>query len=131
MNLVQTVSKILDREVSEEEAKDFALNQYGVLTTFNKKWEMEVNYKGVADRLAAFLVSKIKPAEYTDGLKLIPFVHDPRNVEDYVAVSYIDDKGLICMYDPYASDETRVVELGDLYIDDLLKIIQIQENENK
>lgn len=43
MNLVQTVSKILGRQVSEDEAKEFALNQYGVLTTFNREWEKKVN----------------------------------------------------------------------------------------
>lgn len=42
MNLIQTVSKILGREVSEDEAKNFALNQYGVLCAFNKKWEEKV-----------------------------------------------------------------------------------------
>lgn len=38
MNLVQTVSKILGKEVTEDEAKDFALNQYGVLCAFNRKY---------------------------------------------------------------------------------------------
>jgi hypothetical protein len=34
MDLIKTVSKILKREVTEQEAKDFALNQYGVLASF-------------------------------------------------------------------------------------------------
>lgn len=42
MNLVQTVYKILGKEVTEDEAKDFALNQYGVLCAFNRKWEEHV-----------------------------------------------------------------------------------------
>jgi len=37
MNLQETVSKILGREVSTEEAKDFALNQFGVLTSYLRK----------------------------------------------------------------------------------------------
>ena len=45
MNLVQTVAKILGRDVSEDEAKEFALNQYGVLTTFNREWEKKVTTK--------------------------------------------------------------------------------------
>jgi len=43
MNLTQTVSKILNREVTEQEAMEFALNQYGVLTTFNREWEAKNN----------------------------------------------------------------------------------------
>lgn len=43
MNLVQTVSKILNREVTKEEAMEFTLNQYGVLTTFNREWEAKAN----------------------------------------------------------------------------------------
>lgn len=34
MNLVKVVSDILKREVSEDEAKTFALEQFGVLTTY-------------------------------------------------------------------------------------------------
>lgn len=43
MNLIQTVSKILCREVGEQEAMEFALNQYGLLTIFNREWEAKVN----------------------------------------------------------------------------------------
>ena len=39
MNLIQTVSKILKREVTEQEAKDFALNQFGVLTAYIRSYE--------------------------------------------------------------------------------------------
>jgi len=41
MDLVKTVSKILGKKVTEEEAKDFANNQFGVLTT----WLREKNNK--------------------------------------------------------------------------------------
>lgn len=37
MNLKQTVSKILKREVSKQEAMEFALNQYGALMAFISK----------------------------------------------------------------------------------------------
>lgn len=37
MTLQQTVSKILGRNVSLEEAKDFAANQFGVLSAFLRK----------------------------------------------------------------------------------------------
>lgn len=43
MNLVQTVSTILKKQVTLEEAKDFAANQYGVLTAFNKDLEAKLN----------------------------------------------------------------------------------------
>jgi hypothetical protein len=36
MTLQQTVSKILGRNVSLEEAKEFAVNQFGVLALFIK-----------------------------------------------------------------------------------------------
>jgi hypothetical protein len=42
MNLQQTVSRILGREVSIEEAKNFANDQYGVLCQFNREWEQKV-----------------------------------------------------------------------------------------
>lgn len=45
MNLVQTVSQILGRTITEDEAKEFALNQYGVLTAFNREWEKKVTTK--------------------------------------------------------------------------------------
>jgi len=34
MSLVETVSEILNRQVSEDGAKDFALNQFGVLAAY-------------------------------------------------------------------------------------------------
>lgn len=37
MNLQQTVSEILKRKVTIEEAKDFAANQFGVLATYLKQ----------------------------------------------------------------------------------------------
>lgn len=39
MNLIQTVSKILGKEVTEEEAKDFALTQFGLLASYLRKKE--------------------------------------------------------------------------------------------
>lgn len=45
MNLKQTVEKILGREVSIEEAKRFANEQYGFLCEFNRNWEQKVNSK--------------------------------------------------------------------------------------
>lgn len=41
MNLQKTVSEILGREVSIEEAKEFAVNQFGVLVAFIKKQEQK------------------------------------------------------------------------------------------
>jgi len=45
MNLQQTVSTILKREVTIEEAKTFAHEQYGVLTTYNREWDEKVKPK--------------------------------------------------------------------------------------
>jgi len=33
-SLITTVTNILNKKVTEQEAKDFALNQYGVLATY-------------------------------------------------------------------------------------------------
>lgn len=41
MNLQQTVSKIKGREVTIEEAKNFAYEQYRTLYAFNREWEKE------------------------------------------------------------------------------------------
>jgi len=43
MNLQQTVSKILKREVTIDEAQTFAFEQYGVLTAYNR--EMDEKFK--------------------------------------------------------------------------------------
>ncbi len=45
MNLRQAVTQILGRQVSEDEAKEFALNQYGVLTAFNRNLYKKVDTK--------------------------------------------------------------------------------------
>jgi hypothetical protein len=37
MNLQQTVSKILGKEVTTEEAKQFANDQFGILATYLRK----------------------------------------------------------------------------------------------
>lgn len=42
MNLVQTVSKILNREVTEQEAMEFARDQFGTLCAFVKQWEKKI-----------------------------------------------------------------------------------------
>lgn len=81
-----------------------------------------------ANEFKDYLVSQIKSEEYGDGLKLVPFVHDPYNVEDYVAVNYIDGNGYVCLYNPYNSDERAIYKLSELYIDDLLKIINVQSS---
>jgi hypothetical protein len=41
MNLTQTVSKILNREVTEEEAKTFALEQFGTLSAYLRQLDIE------------------------------------------------------------------------------------------
>ena len=33
-NLISTVTNILNKKVTEEEAKDYALNNYGILATY-------------------------------------------------------------------------------------------------
>lgn len=49
MNLQQTVSKILNKEVTEQEAMEFALKQYGTLCAFNKPKEPRVYVIDVSD----------------------------------------------------------------------------------
>ncbi len=41
MNLTQTVSKILNREVTEEGAKTFALEQFGTLSAYLRQLDVE------------------------------------------------------------------------------------------
>jgi hypothetical protein len=43
MNLVAAVSTILNKQVTEEEAKDFALNQFGTLMSFMRKGYLKEN----------------------------------------------------------------------------------------
>ena len=42
MNLVQTVSKILNREVTEQEAMEFTRDQFGTLCAFVKQLEKKI-----------------------------------------------------------------------------------------
>lgn len=37
MNLIETIGAILQREVTEEEAKDFAMKQFGTLSSYIRK----------------------------------------------------------------------------------------------
>ena len=41
MNLTQTVSKILNKEVTEEEAKTFASEQFGTLSTYLRQLDKD------------------------------------------------------------------------------------------
>jgi len=56
MNLQQTVSKILDKEVSIEEAKEFAFYNYGTLCAYNRKLDQKV--KGY-DEYQFFIFSQL------------------------------------------------------------------------
>jgi len=63
MNLQQTVSRILGIEVSIEEAKDFANNQYGVLCQFNREWEQEAsNKKETLVYMVGFYLDEYEPS---------------------------------------------------------------------
>jgi hypothetical protein len=44
MTLTATVEAILKRKVTEEEAKDFALNQWGVLISYVRENHFEIRY---------------------------------------------------------------------------------------
>lgn len=46
MNLRETVSEMLQRPVSEEEARQFAQDQFGVLSTYLRTAKVVVNVKG-------------------------------------------------------------------------------------
>lgn len=49
MNLQETVSKLLNKDVSIEEAKDFALDQFGVLTAYIKSQQNKNGYYQIVD----------------------------------------------------------------------------------
>ncbi|PIF30171.1 hypothetical protein CLU81_0579 [Flavobacterium sp. 9] len=58
MDLITTVEKMLQKEVSEEEAKDFALNRYGELCAYirseicrNIQFEIEIKKQAHRKRL--------------------------------------------------------------------------------
>jgi len=88
MNLVNVVSEILKRDVTIEEAKDFAFNQYGLLTT----------YLYQTDKLKAKLKEK---GYYTDNLW---------HVNDVVADLPIETKQIIL--DKILNDDTLKSEIN-------------------
>lgn len=45
MNLVNLVSEIKGREVTEDEAKQFALDQFGMMMTYIIEKKLTINYK--------------------------------------------------------------------------------------
>jgi len=82
------------------------------------------------EKLRLYLINQIKPFDYRDGTVLRPYVHCPDNVEDYLMVKFINTDNVVCLDDPfsYEPDGELMYGLDSLYIDDLLKIIQIQKH---
>ena len=66
MNLIQTVSTILQREVTEEEAKTFALEQFGTLSAYLRQLDVE-NSKPIFIVFGENLVNDIIEQDYTSA----------------------------------------------------------------
>ena len=76
MTLQETVSKILKRNVSVDEAKDFANNQFGVLTTFIREnhaneveaelFELIANSKINSKHISDCKALKVNVFDYTE-----------------------------------------------------------------
>jgi len=94
MNLVNVVSEILKRDVTEEQAKDFALNQFGVLTA----------YLYETDKLKAKLKER---GYYTDNLWSVnDVVCDlPNETKQIILDKVLSDENLISEINSTISNE--------------------------
>ena len=63
MNLIQTVSKLLQKEVTEEQAKTFALEQFGTLTAYLRQLDID-NSNDVIIAFGENLVIDIEEQNY-------------------------------------------------------------------
>lgn len=70
MNLTQTVSNILNKEVTEEEAKTFALEQFGILSAYLRQLDIE-NSKPIYIAFGSHLINNIEEGNYNYASHLI------------------------------------------------------------
>jgi hypothetical protein len=70
MNLIQTVSAILQREVTEEEAKTFALEQFGMLASYLRQVDIE-NSKPIFIAFGECLISELENEHYNSAKNTI------------------------------------------------------------
>jgi hypothetical protein len=112
MNLQETVSEILKRPVSIDEAKQFALDQYGVLVAFIKKQKKEtrvfvlngdnvsedikfsghdiqnwVSYQEHHDKLTSDAQEFIKLCEQDGNVYSLYSFHEAFNVEELIGAN--------------------------------------------
>lgn len=63
MNLTQTISKMLQREVTEEQAKTFALEQFGTLSAYLRQLDIECS-KPIFIAFGENLISDLEEERY-------------------------------------------------------------------
>ncbi len=71
MTLQETVSKILNRKVSIEEAKDFANDQYGLLCAYNRGVDIEADITLYPERAEKY--AKMQHFLGEQGKKFVKF----------------------------------------------------------
>jgi len=70
MNLTQTVSKIFEKEVTEEEAKTFALEQFGVLSAYLRQVDKECS-NPIYIAFGSHLINNIEEGNFNYASHLI------------------------------------------------------------
>lgn len=85
MNLQQTVSKLLNREVSLEEAKDFANDQFGLISAYLESKIKPKNSKPLAKP------TKLLTVDETESLiSIISYIIDKRISYKVSGLSYLE-----------------------------------------
>ena len=70
MNLTQTVSKILNREVTEDEAKTFALEQFGTLSAYLRQLDVECS-SSIFIAFGELLINDLEEGNYKSAINRI------------------------------------------------------------
>lgn len=105
MNLTETVSEMLSRKVTDEEAKDFALNQFGSLMSYVRK--KDVDQRGI---------HRVNIAEFATELAHAKLIDDFNGESSCEGIYIADEDGT-----RYA-DEAQ--ETFDGYYDHFYSMIQ-------
>ena len=116
--------------VENDHGTQFDLDELsdGELLIFCSEYEVEAIYDidKTLKELKDYLISQIKPYEHEEGNDGI-YIHNPNSLDhEYSKVHYIGLEGMVCIDDLDSSDETTIFHLSELYIEELIDIIEAQ-----
>jgi hypothetical protein len=82
MNLQETVSKILNKEVTVEEAKTFAQDQFGALATYIKNPPIVISDERVTEAMIQKAADDYLSMDYDDVARVLREIDLDANIKD-------------------------------------------------